>query len=486
VFGTHEPPTEVVHRTITPAEAGAERERLRVAIAASIKQLNKLRARLSILPEDSQAEIAPLLAGDGKSLSADDRASMARRAEEVREIARRVVRNLTHTPFRSFAGLPEGAVLVCEWLRPSDAALLDPTRLAGVATDEGGGEGHTAVMLRALGMPAVLGADGLSHAIAEGDEVVVDGAAGVVILNPTPQTTAEARQAVAAFARERQRYARMRRLPAETTDGEPIELQANLELPIELAADCAIRRARRWPAAHRVPVHEPRGGARRRHPGRDLSHDRRGDGRRYGDDPRARLGWREGHRGVAGGRHRAGDCRHEPGAGRARHPPAAAPARAVRAATGGHPARRRRRAGACAAADDHQRGRGAYRAGDLRARRAADATVARAPAGQVAAARRDDRDAGGGAERRRAGVGGGFHCDRDQRPDRLHAGGGSRQGPSGRAVRSTASGGAASDPVRDRSGVAAAQAGVGLRRDGGQSEADAAADRARTAQLQHE
>src|SRR5271165_4641398 len=234
VFGNQEPPTEVVHRTIAPAEAGAERERLRVAIAASIKQLNKLRARLSILPEDSQAEIAPLLAGDGKSLSADDRASMARRAEEVREIARRVVRNLTHTPFRSFAGLPAGAVLVCEWLRPSDAALLDPTRLAGVATDEGGGEGHTAVMLRALGMPAVLGADGLSHAIAEGDEVVVDGSAGVVILNPTPQTTAEARQAVAAFARERQRYARTRRLPAETTDGEKIELQANLGLPIEL------------------------------------------------------------------------------------------------------------------------------------------------------------------------------------------------------------------------------------------------------------
>jgi len=278
VFGTHEPPTEVVHRTITPAEAGAERERLRVAIATSIKQLNKLRARLSVLPEDSQAEIAPLLeayqrmlgpsrlvrgaerriaqdhlaaetamheeadavaatilaAGDGKSLSADDRASMARRAEEVREIARRVVRNLTRTPFRSFAGLPAGAVLVCEWLRPSDAALLDPTRLAGVATDEGGEEGHTAVMLRALGVPAVLGADGLSHAIAEGNEVVVDGSAGVVILNPTPQTTADARRAVAAFARERQRYARMRRLPAETTDGEPIELQANLELPIEL------------------------------------------------------------------------------------------------------------------------------------------------------------------------------------------------------------------------------------------------------------
>jgi phosphoenolpyruvate-protein phosphotransferase len=278
VFGNHEPPTEVVHRTITPVEIGSERERLRAAIGASIKQLGKLRARLTVLPEDSQAEIAPLLdayqrmlgpsrlvrgaerriahdhlaaetaihdeaetistailsTGDGKTLSADDRASMERRAEEVREIARRVVRNLTRTPFRSFAGLPAGAVLVCEWLRPADAALLDPTRLAGVATEEGGSEGHTAVMLRALGVPAVLGADGLSHAIAEGDEIVVDGSTGWVIVNPTPQTTGEAREAVAAFARERQRYARMRRLAAETSDGEAIELQANLELPIEL------------------------------------------------------------------------------------------------------------------------------------------------------------------------------------------------------------------------------------------------------------
>ena len=278
VFGNQEPRTEIVRRTVAPAEAGAERERLRAAIAASIKQLNKLRGRLSVLPEDSQAEIAPLLEAyqrmlgpsrlvrgadrriaqdhlaaeaaiyeeaeaaaaaivknnDGKQVSADDRASMARRAEEVREIARRVIRNLTRTPFRSFAGLPQGAVLICEWLRPSDAALLDPTKLAGVATDEGGAEGHTAVMLRALGVPAVLGAEGLSHAIAEGDVAVVDGSTGMVILNPTPESTAAARQAVADFTRERQRYARMRRLPAETTDREAIELQANLELPVEL------------------------------------------------------------------------------------------------------------------------------------------------------------------------------------------------------------------------------------------------------------
>jgi phosphotransferase system enzyme I (PtsI) len=67
-----------------------------------------------------------------------------------------------------------------------------------------------------------------------GDVAVVDGQAGSVTLNPSAQTLAAARRAVTAFARERQRYARLRRLPAVTQDGEAVELQANLELPLEL------------------------------------------------------------------------------------------------------------------------------------------------------------------------------------------------------------------------------------------------------------
>ena len=277
VFGASEPVPEITRHKIQAADIAAEGARLEAAIAQSRKQLGKLRARLAILPEESQAEIAPLidayirmlgpsrlirgvrrrieetllsaesavvaeadaiaaaiLAQAEPGMPAEDRAGLQRRAEEVREIARRLVRNLTRAPFRSFAGLPEGAVLVSESLRPSDAALLDPSRLAGVATEEGGADGHTAVMLRALGVPAVLGAAGVAHAMRPGDIAVVDGAAGTVVLNPSPETLAAARRAVAAFARERQRYARLRRLPAETLDGEAVELQANLELPIEL------------------------------------------------------------------------------------------------------------------------------------------------------------------------------------------------------------------------------------------------------------
>jgi phosphoenolpyruvate-protein kinase (PTS system EI component) len=188
----------------------------------------------SAVVAETEAIAGAILAQAVPDMPADDQASLTRRAEEVREIGRRLVRNLTRSPFRSFAGLPQGAVLISESLRPSDAALLDPARLAGVATEEGGADDHTSVMLRALGVPAVLGAPGLAHAIKPGDVAVVDGTAGVVTLNPQPAKLATARRAVTAFARERQRYAKLRRLPAETMDGESVELQANLELPLEL------------------------------------------------------------------------------------------------------------------------------------------------------------------------------------------------------------------------------------------------------------
>ena len=277
VFGTSEPKAEITRFKIHATDIAAEGARLEAAIAQSRKQLGKLRGRLTVLPEESQSEIAPLIDAYIRMLgpsrlvrgvkrrieetllsaenavtteaeaiagaivatadagqSAEDKAGLRRQADEVREIGRRLVRNLTHAPFRSFAGLPDGAILFSESLRPADAALLDPSRLAGVATEEGGTDGHTAVMLRALGVPAVLGAAGVAHAVKPGDVVVVDGGAGTVVLNPSATTLTAARRAVTAFARERQRFARLRRLPAETEDGEVIELQANLELPIEL------------------------------------------------------------------------------------------------------------------------------------------------------------------------------------------------------------------------------------------------------------
>ena len=272
IYDTTEAPAEAPRRCIAEEEVEAEKQRLTNAVALSRKQIGKLKMRLSVLPEEAQEELSPLLDAyvmmlgnsrllrnarrriaeerlsaetavqdEAETIAAaimaakdDDKAGLHRRAGEVREIARRLTRNLTATPFRSLSNLPEGVILVADELTPADAALLDPSRIAGVATEEGGADGHTAIMLRALGIPSVVACHGLTEAVSRGDQAVLDGSAGLIVLRPGAVALEKGRDALTAFARERAKLAKLRRLPAETTDGELVELQANLEIPAEL------------------------------------------------------------------------------------------------------------------------------------------------------------------------------------------------------------------------------------------------------------
>lgn len=272
VYEATEPELAVTHKHIAVADVPAETARLDEALTRSRHQLGKLKARLSGLPEHSQAELEPLIdaylhmlgpsrlisgikrrikdglanaeaavsdetdaqAGAILALTGSDHAGRQRRAEEVREIARRILRNLAHQPFRNFRDLPPGSILVAQELRPSDAALIPPSQVAGIITAEGGADSHTAVMLRALGVPAVLGAPGVLEAAAPGAPAIIDGDTGEIILNPSPASLEAARSKIAEITRTRRQLARLQHLPAETRDHVTIELQANLELPFEL------------------------------------------------------------------------------------------------------------------------------------------------------------------------------------------------------------------------------------------------------------
>lgn len=253
-----------------------ELARLAEAIERSVRQIERLRDRLAILPEDGQIEIGSLLEvyrrmlgpsrlqrgihdrivrdgrtaelavreeteslaqallHDGAQFGGEDAAAAQRRAGEFREIGQRLMRNLGRAPFRSFSAVPAGTVLVAEQLRPADAALIDPSRIVAVATEEGGSTDHTAIMLRALGIPTVLAAHGLTARARDGATMVVDGTTGQVVIDPDEETLAVARRGVADHARERQALGRLRRLPARLSSGEKLQLQANLELPAEL------------------------------------------------------------------------------------------------------------------------------------------------------------------------------------------------------------------------------------------------------------
>ena len=274
-----EPRLPSVRRKIAASDTGVELQLLDEAVGRARRQLQKLKNRLGSLPEESRSEIAPLIDAHlmmlGKSRlmrairsdiedrlisaatavidaseaqaeailesrksengnTADELAGARRQAEEVREIGRRLLRNLIRLPFRSFSSLPEGSILVSDALRPADVALIDPARFAGVAAEEGSADGHTAIMLRALGIPAVLGILGLTTSAKPGATAILDGSAGTITLNAGRRTVAEAERSRSAFFRSQRGLARLRRLSSETTDRVAIDLQANLELPFEL------------------------------------------------------------------------------------------------------------------------------------------------------------------------------------------------------------------------------------------------------------
>ncbi len=122
-------------------------------------------------------------------------------------------------------------VLVAHDLSPADMLQFKQSVFAGFVTDVGGKTSHTAIVARSLDIPAVVGARTASQLVRQDDWVIIDGDAGIVIVDPSPMVLAEysfkQRQATV----ERERLARLRHTPALTLDGQRIELLANIEMP---------------------------------------------------------------------------------------------------------------------------------------------------------------------------------------------------------------------------------------------------------------
>lgn len=272
----HEVGTVAVREyALQPNEVEQERERLRTALDKALRQLSKLKSKSAGLPPSAAEEIGYLLDAHTQMLSnsrlvrgverritedrinaeaavqaevaaiAQDFQSMrepylAARVQDVREVGTRLLRNLTKTPFQAFKELREGSIVIAEEITPADTALMDPDRVAGFAAVSGGAEGHTAIMARSLGLPAVLGANGLIGTVRNGDIVVVDGDTGRVIVHPGAATLDAYERKRLEQARLRRQLARLTKLPAVTRDGVEITLQANMELPREVEAARAV------------------------------------------------------------------------------------------------------------------------------------------------------------------------------------------------------------------------------------------------------
>jgi phosphotransferase system enzyme I (PtsI) len=272
---------DVAHYFVDDSQVPAEIERLRVARDAVAAELTTLQRDL---PAEAPAELSALLdvhlmllhdetlTGATKgwiqerhynaewALSAqlevlarqfdemeDD--YLRERKADLEQVAERVLRALAHggdAAARSFAPPPpvasrdfggeEPLVLVANDIAPADMIQFKKSVFTGFVTDVGGKTSHTAIVARSMDIPAVVGAREASCVIRQDDWLIIDGDAGVVVVNPSPIVLEEYRFRQRQSELERARLSRLRHTPAVTLDGVTIELLANIELPDDAPA----------------------------------------------------------------------------------------------------------------------------------------------------------------------------------------------------------------------------------------------------------
>ncbi len=122
------------------------------------------------------------------TLSKIDDPYLRERALDIQDVTRRVIRNLQGKAPKSFLALAEPHILVAHNLTPSDTATMNREYVLGLATDLGSRTSHTAIMARSLGIPAVVGLHDATDKLETGQQVLLDGYSGLLILDPTPET----------------------------------------------------------------------------------------------------------------------------------------------------------------------------------------------------------------------------------------------------------------------------------------------------------
>ena len=253
-------------RTLSPGDVELELARLEAAAALAAKQLNDVRAKVSAAEGAEHVAIIdvhlamlrdPTFADEVRRLVREERVNVEwavkravrrvkaafntedeffrERRSDIDYVGERIIKNLLGHGLDNHESPPHGSVILARDLSPADTALLlHDRRVAGMVTDVGGVTSHTAIVARALEIPAVVGAGRASSAAQRGDWIVVDGSRGVVVVNPSPGERADYE---AARSRQREReteLARLKDLPAETLDGVRVRMLGNIEFAEEV------------------------------------------------------------------------------------------------------------------------------------------------------------------------------------------------------------------------------------------------------------
>lgn len=252
----------VINRN-TVADVDAEVERFKGALEQSMKDTEVLAADLATKVGEKEAEILqghlmllmdPMLTGEIESavksesicseyaietvcnMYADTFASMddelmQQRATDMRDIKTRMQKVLMGVESADIASLPVGSIIVANDLTPSMTAGINPAHVTGIITELGGKTSHSAILARALEIPAVVAVNDFLSQVKDGDFIVMDGTEGVIYINPDPEVIQEYETRGKALLKEKKELEQYIGKPTITRDGLHIELAANIGRP---------------------------------------------------------------------------------------------------------------------------------------------------------------------------------------------------------------------------------------------------------------
>ncbi|MCB2147739.1 MAG: phosphoenolpyruvate--protein phosphotransferase [Deltaproteobacteria bacterium] len=161
---------------------------------------------------------------------------LKQRAEDITHVSDRIMENLVGADQVNIARIDKRVILVARDLSPAETSQIQLERIKGFVTNRGGRASHTGIIARTLEIPAVLGVGNATLTIKNDDIIIVDGEAGIVVVNPTEQTLLETEERREHYEIQKALMARKSHLPARTRDGVRISVMGNIELPEEVVS----------------------------------------------------------------------------------------------------------------------------------------------------------------------------------------------------------------------------------------------------------
>jgi len=256
----------VPRRTVTPRDLPGQHQRLDTAIDAARGDIDAQREQvardlgpepakifgfhLGMLADQSlirqihdmidremvtaEFALSSVMRSVGQTFLEQPNALFRERVSDVWDLERRVLQHLMTDVKEELKDLKHEVALIAHDLTPSQTAALDKSKVMAMATDLGGRTSHTAIVARALGIPAVVGLEDASAAVNSGQTIIIDGHRGLIIIDPDPQQLTEYQAYLERFRSFESILVSEASLPAVTTDGCEIQLLANIEFPEEI------------------------------------------------------------------------------------------------------------------------------------------------------------------------------------------------------------------------------------------------------------